>query len=367
MHDIITRLFAELNLGEIDQPIETVSGGFMHRMYKVHAIGDYNDGLRGRYYAVKHLNPEIMSRDTAIANFDRAEELEEIIEKAGVPIVPALVIDGKKRQCAEGQYFYVFNWQEGQITDWNNISCEQCLKAGNILGRIHALECGGNVICSENLVCTENPENRECHPNMDYEVSSIPWDEYIKEAQSTNNEIASILSQNEKLLYYAEAEMNKAGSYLPTLCCISDGDMDPKNVMWNNGEPAVIDLECLDYGNPVSHVLQLSLQWSGITTCNYDPDLTKAFFEGYLEACDNGFRKYKEIFGLAYTWVEWLEYNIRRALGNSVDEAERHMGIAEVQNTISRIRYIHDKEQVIKATLCWIDTGASDIKELSRR
>lgn len=46
-------------------------------------------------------------------------------------------------------------------------------------------------------------------------------------------------------------------------------------------------------------------------------------FEGYLEACDNGFRAYSEVFGLAYTWVEWLEYNIRRALGECMDEANR--------------------------------------------
>lgn len=42
--------------------------------------------------------------------------------------------------------------------------------------------------------------------------------------------------------------------------------------------------------------------------------LAEAFYRGYLGAYDNGFRYYGEIFGIAYTWVEWLEYNIRRAL-----------------------------------------------------
>lgn len=57
------------------------------------------------------------------------------------------------------------------------------------------------------------------------------------------------------------------------------------------------------------------------------------------------------VFGLAYTWVEWLEYNIQRALGECMDEAERTLGIAEVKNTIGRIKYIHNAEKEIKAVL----------------
>ena len=124
--------------------------------------------------------------------------------------------------------------------------------------------------------------------------------------------------------------------------------MDPKNVMWDGGKPVVIDLETLDYGNPVSSALQLSLQWSGVTVCDLDFDKLKAFFDGYHESYDNGFRDYGAVFGLAYTWIEWLEYNINRALGQCEDESEREMGISQVKHTVNRIRYIHDLEERIK-------------------
>ena len=127
--------------------------------------------------------------------------------------------------------------------------------------------------------------------------------------------------------------------------------MDPKNVMWKNGEPVVIDLECLDYGNPVSSAIQLSLQWSGITLCDFDAEKQKAFFEGYFEAYDNGFRNYKSVFGLTYTWIEWLEYNIQRALGSCQDKSEQELGLTEVKNTINRIKYIHQMENKIKSNL----------------
>ena len=145
--------------------------------------------------------------------------------------------------------------------------------------------------------------------------------------------------------------MNNARLVLPDVECITNEDMDPKNVMWDEGRPVMIDLECLDYGNPVSHVLQLSLQWSGITTCDLDLEKTKAFFDGYLETWDNGFRDYGSVLGLAYTWIEWLEYNITRALGRCQDENERKMGISEVRSTLSRIRYIREKEDGIRLML----------------
>ena len=321
IESIIAKLFIESGLGEIDQPIISVSGGFMHRMYKVHA----ND----KYYAVKHLNPGVMARESAADNFDRADNLEAIIEDAGIPIAPSLVLNGHKRQCVDGKFFYVFSWQEGKITDWNNITYDQCYKVGNVLGRIHSLNCDETKIEIA-------------------EESVINWEEYATKAKEKAGEIGDILSENINLLKYAQEQMNSARKSLPTICCISDEDMDPKNVMWNGSEPIVIDLECLDYGNPISHVLQLSLQWSGITTCNLNLSLVKAFFEGYFAAYDNGFRSYDAVFGLAYTWVEWLEYNICRALGTCADETERVMGVAEVKNTIERIQYIFLKEKEIK-------------------
>nr|MCR5727917.1 hypothetical protein [Lachnospiraceae bacterium] len=55
-------------------------------------------------------------------------------------------------------------------------------------------------------------------------------------------------------------------------------------------------------------------------------------------------------------WIEWLEYNITRALGKCRDEDDRQLGIAEVMNTLSRIRYIHDKESNIRQVLHMIST-----------
>lgn len=321
---LITKLMMKCGFGAVSSPIEPVSGGLMHRMYRVST----DSGI----YAVKHLNPHIMSRDGVLANFERAEKLECLLEKEAIPIVPAITVSGKKMQTVDGHYFYLFHWQNGHITDWNHITNEVCSMAGNILGRIHAV----------------NPQNIA---HEEPELSKIHWHEYVQKAIAEKSGIASVLAENEQLLIYAEQELNQARASLPDIRCISNEDMDPKNVMWDKGQPWVIDLECLDYGNPISHALQLALQWSGITTCSMDTEKMTAFFDGYLSAYDNCFRAYSKVFGLAYTWVEWLEYNINRALGASADEAEQSLGISEVRNTIDRIRYIRTVEGEIKEAL----------------
>ena len=322
--ELIIRLFEEKELGTVVLPIVPVSGGFLHKMFRV----DTESGS----YAVKHLNPTIMKRPDAVSNFLHAERYEDILEKAGVPIVPAIRIDGGKMQICGGEYFYIFHWQEGRVSDRHDISAEQCRIAGSIQGRIHSID-------SKSIERTEP------------EFSAVDWDGYAEEALSKSSDIGSLLKDNAALLKYAESEMNKARAALPGIECIVDEDMDPKNVMWREGEPFVIDLECLERGNPVSSVLQLSLQWAGVTICDLDLEKLRAFFEGYREAYDNGFDDYASVFGLAYTWIEWLEYNIERALGNCADEAEREMGISQVRQTVEIIRYLSDMEDRIKQCL----------------
>lgn len=271
---LIADLMTKCGLGDVIFPIEPVSGGLMHRMYKVRT--------QSGVYAVKHLNPEIMKREGVHDNFSRAEKIESLLEKAGIPIVPALIFFDKKMQTVEEHYFYIFHWQNGHITDWNHISNDECNTAGNILGKIHAI-------------------SPQYIPHQEPKLSKINWHKYIDKANEEKSKIASLLTDNEELLIYAEKELNAARAALPDIICVSNENMDPKNIMWDNGNPWVIDLECLDYGNPISHTLQLALQWSGITTCNINIEKMLAFFDGYLAAYDNCFRTYSDVFGLAYS------------------------------------------------------------------
>jgi len=324
MEQKIRALMQSCGLGTVMSPVESVSGGYLHRMYRVTT----DAGV----YAVKHLNPAIMRRPDAFDNFRRAEMLEGTLERENLPIVPAITTNSAKMQCVGGDYFYIFRWQPGHITDWNAITPAQCHIAGNILGRIHAID----------------PQEV---PRTVPELCSIDWAEYLRKAEAQQHALTPLLTENLDALICAEREYHHAQAHLPGIRCISNADMDPKNVMWHGGKAFVIDLECLDYSNPASDVMELVLQWAGAITYDLTVEKIAAFFDGYLAAYDNGFRGYADIFGIAYFWVNWLEYNLRRALGEYTDDAERALGCQEVQNTIARIRYIQEMQETIKAHL----------------
>ena len=171
-------------------------------------------------------------------------------------------------------------------------------------------------------------------------------------AKKRNNSIARVLEDNLELLENSQEKLNEARRRLPSIRAICDDDMDPKNIMWDDGKAYVIDLECLDYGNPVSSYFNLSLQWSGTVNEKFEKENLIAFYKGYLKAYDKGFRSYDKLFGIAYTWVEWLEYNIRRALGmEGKEEEEIKLGAEETIRTIDRIRYLNSIEDDICSVL----------------
>ena len=106
MDALLNELMKQTGLGGMTAQPRRVSGGYLHRMYRVQTA----EGT----YAVKCLNPEIMARPEAMGNYCRAEALEQELEDAGLPIVPALRLQGQKMQAVQGRYFYVFPWVEAK-------------------------------------------------------------------------------------------------------------------------------------------------------------------------------------------------------------------------------------------------------------
>ncbi|MBP5491170.1 MAG: DUF4298 domain-containing protein [Lachnospiraceae bacterium] len=325
MNDKIHKLMKHCGLGEFTAEITPVTGGLMHRMFKVRT--------ESGTYAVKCLNPEIMKRPAARENYATAEALEERLEEARIPMVAAMTIKGRKMQELDGEFFYIFRWQKGRITDAGTVTAEQCRKAGELLGKIHAIDSK-----------TAEPEAPE--------LSGIDFAKYARMAREAGSPVAELLAENTKLLENAQKRLNEAREALPSIVSICDDDMDPKNVMWFRGKPFVIDLECLAYGNPAGVFVDLALQWAGMVNGAYRRENLEAFYEGYRSAYDNGFLAYDTLYGIAYTWVEWLEYNIRRALGlEGSGGDERQLGEWEVRNTVARIRALGDVEEEICGTL----------------
>jgi len=310
-----TTLCNQWKLGKMTAPPQPVSGGYLHRMYRLDTAS--------ASYAVKLLNPEIMKRESAMNNFLRAEALEGILEQNGLPIVAAMSQDGKKIHTIEGQHYYLFPWMEAKALRWGEITALHCRIIGGLLARIHELKPSAD---AESVSASE--------------PFSFNWQNLAYLAQERCPQIASLLADNLLLLYNAQDAYRQAVERLPNFNCICNSDMDCKNVLWQGNEPLVIDLECLEMGNPILDLIQLALSWAGGAECELDMERLAAFLNAYREYSGPMTLDWEKLSGIGFAWLDWLNYNVRRACGiECMDKAEQRMGIEQACQTMERIRY----------------------------
>lgn len=309
---IFNDIVNELELGFITIPVEKVTGGFMHKMYSLVT----NKGK----YAIKLLNPVIMTRPDVFKNYEIAEYLENKLQNNDIPIIPALTFGGKKMQCINNQYYYIFNWIDGRALDSQEIEQKHCEIIGAVLAKIHKIE-------QTDKATIRNEIN-------------IDWDSYIVSSKDKCPEITDILKDNKKILYKSQNEGNAALKNIPDITVISNGDMDSKNVLWIDGKPKIIDLECLNYGNPYMELFQLALCWSGYEHCRINYTLLAAFIKSYINVYGNFKINWKDLYSSNFGRLEWLEYNIKRALMIECEnEEERQLGVGQVKETMEHIIY----------------------------
>lgn len=317
---------AKLELGKVIEKPVRVTGGFMHQMFKVVT----EKGV----YVVKLLNPNIMKRPNARGNYQIADDIEEILKKNNIPAVYALKFNGSKMQEIDNQYFYIFDWYDGKSVNDDEITVFHCNKIGEVLAKIHNID-----------LKNETFERNEIH---------IDWQKYVELAKDMNSPIYDIIKDNVDLFNDSMSKGNTAFKKMPSVKTICHNDMDRKNVLWLGDAFKLIDLECLGYSNPYLELFELALCWSGYENCNINFDLFNAFFKAYFENINLDTNiDWKIMYYGNCGRLEWLEYNIRRALLIECDTVEeKQLGISEVKETVEHIIYYDKmKDSILKSII----------------
>lgn len=311
---MIEKASRQLNLGTLTSPPEQLHGGLMHKMYSLVTE-------KGKY-AIKLLNPYIMKRETAMANFQAAEQLEKLVEQYPIPILPAITFNGQKMQEIDGQFFYLYEWYEGASLKNEVITITHCREIGKTLAKIHQI-------------------NRKKVPFKRNEIQ-IDWDTYIAKMAFQDESLYELLKQNRSLLYESQEIGNQAIKKILPILSICHNDMDSKNVLWHGFDYRIIDLETLSYSSPFIELYEVALCWSGYEICKIDYHLFRAVIQSYHEAGGQLPTDWSIIYDSNYGRLEWLEFNIKRALGIDCSIEEKEIGLSEVRETVAHIVYYHE-------------------------
>ncbi len=306
---------------KITAPPVRLDGGFLHRMYRL----ETDQGV----YALKLLNPYIMWRKTAMENYARAERLERVLQERHIPILPALTLGGKKMQEVGGRFFYVFDFYEGKPLRGKEITPFHCAKIGRTLAEIHGVE--------------------RTSGEADHKEMSVDWDFYLSEMKKADAQLYDLLEASRAVILESQERGNRAKRSLPNVLAVCHNDMDCKNVLWKGDDFRVIDLECLGYANPFMELFELALCWSGYEECKLDFRRYRAFVRGYAEAGGELPADWENLYDCNNGRLEWLEYNLRRALGMDCGADEKKMGIGQVEETLRLLRYYSEMKGEILA------------------
>lgn len=309
--EMIKKIAQQLDLGALSSEPKQLTGGFMHQMYSLFTT-------KGKY-AIKLLNPYIMKRETAMSNFQAAEQLEKVVEDSQIAILPAMTVKGQKMQEIEGQFFYIYEWYEGRPLKIEEINATHCREIGKVLAKIHQI-------------------GRKDTPFKSHDIQ-IDWDDYIEKIADYDKVLYDLLKENRSLLYESQKRGNLAIKKIPPLLTICHNDMDSKNVLWHERDYRIIDLETLSYSSPFIELFEVALCWSGYSISKIDYHWFKVLIQSYHEAGGQLPTDWSVIYDSNNGRLEWLAFNLNRVLGINCSLEEQKIGFNEVKETIKQIVY----------------------------
>lgn len=322
-------LCEDLDLGKLLNNPSALSGGLMHKMFAL-------ETTKGKY-AVKALNPEIMTRPTALQNYNTSEAIAKCVADK-IHLSLAKTIQGAFLHKINNQYYMIFDWIDGRCLKQDEILIEHCKRIGCILAQIHKVD------------FTSVFEDNE-HPNP---LRKIDWDFYLCKGKLIQSEWINLLESHINALYLWHQKAIDASVFLSNESVMSHRDLDPKNVMWIKEKPLIIDWESAGPINQNHDLIETAIYWSLDQTGDLIKERFYAFIEAYQQENLITHVKWAKVLDLGYlSKLEWLEYSLKRSLKiECSDEHEQKMGTKHVTQTIESLIKYESKKETLEKWLC---------------
>lgn len=362
--EVLTCLCEKYMLGNIQKEPVPVEGGLLHRMY--HVVTDQSN------YAVKLLNPDIMKRPKALGNMVNSEYIAEYMAEFktactdgfisasdfsvynssdAIPVVSALKFRGQHLLFIEQadnnelfvkapadisrQYAFVYPWLDARSLFAPEIGITHCRKVGHILGLMHRA----------------NIQAKEMPYKLEREKAARPlydWQGYLNLAREQQ---APWVSEYETMLPALRRWDEAAVNAMESVCfcqVISHRDLDPKNILWQDDNPYLIDWEAAGYVNPYQELLEVLHYWGCDNKGSYDPVFCRALLQEYRQYMDLQGVDWMPVFACSYDgMLGWLEYTLKKSLG--LEGSEKAQGVQQMLGTWEELcRYDAQTEKLMR-------------------
>jgi aminoglycoside phosphotransferase (APT) family kinase protein len=299
------KLCQQLNIGSLIAEPLPLTGGHMHKMFVLNTTT--------RKYAVKALNPGVMQRPEAMGNLINAENIAQIAAQS-IPAIPALVFNNTFIQELDGQYYFIFDFVDGKTLSNNELTVQHSEIIGKLLAKLHKID-----FSKLNLI-----------DDYSYTEDTYDWSYYLHKGIESKAVWVELVNDNIVKLYDWMRILNKAAAELSVGTVISHGDLEPKNVMWQNEKPIIIDWEAAAFVHPAFDLFETAFYWAKDDN-NIQKDRFIAFMRAYKEVNLAYIVNINAVLDKGYCRLGWLNYSFMRSLGiECADDAEKQLGTDHV-------------------------------------
>lgn len=310
-----------LKLGKPIAHIGRVYGGLLHKMWRL----DTDQGT----FAIKQLSKSINLNEQTRKSYELTELIARQFASQDIPSVFSITHDGLSLVDAGDDTFIVYPWVIGKPLTWDEINVESATKIAKLIAKIHAI----NLVISDKI-------------NPTYDVhSNEKIDMLITKSLEANLSFAENLVNTKDLLFELNSKYQNAFPAFNNELVISHGDLDPKNVLWDETcNPVLIDWESSRLVNPTYDIVNAALDWSGITTGFINEEIFEIMIKTYINSGGtiNSDLLMNIFYGINGNWINWLYYNIIRSI-NGTSLEEKNLGAEQVAHTLKTIIYLHSK------------------------
>ena len=234
-------------------------------------------------------------------------------------------------QVMENQYYLIFDWLDGNTLKNNEITINQCSKIGETLAKIHSIDFS--------MLDIESKE---------YDDPLIDWQHYLKKGKENNAPWFDLFRKKFEIIVTANQKAHNAFKHLSANMIISHGDLDPKNVMWQNNIPYAIDWESAGFVNPIFDLLNTAIYWSSEDNDNINESRFKNFLKNYNTIIPLITTDWTTVIDASCPLITWLEYSLKRSLKiECADEKEQQLGTQQAIYSINAIVNYPDKIQKV--------------------
>lgn len=310
-----------------------MTGGLLHKMWKLNT----NKGS----YAIKQLSKDIQLTTMVKKSYELTEIIADQFKQFGIPAISALQINNHHLIDINGTAYLAYPWVDAKALDKDTVSEKHALKIAAVIAKMHLIDL--------KLPELDSPEF-DSHSNA--KILQL-----INHAITQQCTFASMLKKAQAQILAINDAYQTALPLMKERIVISHGDLDQKNVLWDQHDnPILIDWESARKLNPTYEIVNAALDWSGITSDNFNSALVIKMITAYQATGGiiNHSHLHAAFYGVLGNWLNWMVYNIVRAC-KADDLEQQAIGTEQVQQVVPTLLRLESLISVLVAKIR--DTG----------